>query len=117
MRKDIKNGFFSGAVASLCCLGPTLLIMFGIGAVFGITSLCYSQYRPQFFALGLSFLFMATFIYFRNRKINACELNTRKKTEYIAVSIISMLVIYTIFIIFVIPYVQSSILNVNSCSV
>ena len=117
MKTEIKNGLLSGGIASLCCLGPTFLVLLGAAAIFGISALCYQNYRPQFFLLGLFFLSITTFIYFRKRKINACELTSKEKTRYVAISVSFMIVAYALLITYIVPYLQSSVLNVNSCLV
>ena len=117
MKREILTGSTGGVIGALCCLGPTILILVGVGAFFGITALCYESYRPQFFALGLLFLFTATFIYFKNKKINVCYVTSKGKIKYWAISIVSMIATYAIVIIYIVPYLQTSILGVNSCSV
>src|SRR3989338_6829024 len=115
MKTETKNGLLSGGIASLCCLGPTILVLLGAAAIFGITALCYENYRSQFFLLGLLFLSITTFIYFRKKKINACELTSKEKTRYVAISVSFMVITYAILITYIVPYLQSSILKVNSC--
>jgi len=51
----------------------------------------------------------------RKKKINACELTSKEKTRYVAISVSFMIVIYAALIIYVVPYLQSSVLKVNSC--
>ncbi len=115
MKTEIKNGLFSGGIASLCCLGPTILVLLGVAAIFGISALCYENYRPQFFLLGLFFLSITTFIYFRKKKIGTCDITSKEKTRYIAISVSFMVITYAILITYVVPYLQSSVLKVNSC--
>ncbi len=116
MKKEIFTGTFGGLIGSLCCLGPTILIIAGLGAFFGINGACYTQYRPQFFALGLGFLATATFVYFRRKNSGVCEITPKGKIKFILIAIFSMLVTYTILIIFVIPKLQGAFLP-NSCSI
>lgn len=113
--KGISNGLIGGAVASLCCLGPTIITIFGIGALLGISGVCYAQYRLQFLLAGLFFIGIGTFLYFKKGK-NKCELQTKRKTAYVGVSLISMSVTYTLIIYFLVPFLQSSI-NSGFCSI
>ena len=39
IKKSIFSGFLGGVMASMCCLGPTLLVLVGLGALFGISGL------------------------------------------------------------------------------
>ena len=67
--KGVLTGTGSGIIGALCCLGPTTLIIVGIGAFFGITGACFRQFRPEFLLLGFTFLIMATLIYFRKQSL------------------------------------------------
>ena len=58
-------------VASLCCLSPVILILFGIGTVGFASSLgdvLYGQYKWYFRAAGLIVMAIAFIIYFRRTK-------------------------------------------------
>jgi len=113
--KGVVTGGAGGVIGALCCLGPTILIIIGIGAFFGINGACYTQYRPQFLILGLGFLATATFIYFRKKSSGTCEITPKGKIKFTGIAIISMLIVYIILILFVVPHIQAAYLP-NSCS-
>ncbi len=114
--KGVVTGSTGGVIGALCCLGPTILIIIGIGAFFGISGACYTQYRPQFLILGLGFLATATFIYFRKKNSGTCEITPKGKIKFTAISIVSMLAIYLLLITFVIPRLQEAFLP-HACTI
>lgn len=72
IKKGAITGFWSGILASLCCTGPLLIILFGLGSVSFALSL--TQYGPYF--LGLGFLFMIGAIFWHLKKKNkSCGVN------------------------------------------
>jgi len=69
MKKDNKPLFIAvgaGFIASLCCLGPVLLIAFGLSSV--SFALSIGKYSWVFLSLGTFFLVGALFLYYRKKK-------------------------------------------------
>ena len=52
--KSVKVGVIAGLLASLCCIGPIIIIFFGLGSFSFALSL--SQYKPYFLILSIIFL-------------------------------------------------------------
>lgn len=115
--KQLYQGIFRGAVggliASLCCLGPTVLILLGVGGLLGITSFCYPQYRLPFLVVGLFFISLATFFHFKKFKIvKKCDLQnfSKKKSflKFIISSLVSMFLLYAGIIYLLLPQLQAT---------
>lgn len=114
-KRGVLTGALGGILGSLCCLGPTILILLGVGAFFGISGACYTQYRLPFLSLGFLFVALSSFIYFRKKKSGKCEITPKGKIKFVAISVSIMLVTYMIFIVFIIPKIQAAFLH-SSCS-
>jgi len=68
-------------VASLCCLAPVVLVVFGLGTVTLASSLAgtlYGQYKWVFRAAGLALLGISLLLYLRRKK-GICTLDEAKK--------------------------------------
>ena len=68
-------------VASLCCLAPLVLVLFGLATVSFASSLSdvlYGQYRWAFRSVGLVLLAISIVIYFRKQK-GICTIDEAKK--------------------------------------
>lgn len=68
-------------VASLCCLSPVILVVFGIGTVGFASSLAdtlYGDYKWYFRAAGLAAMAVSLVLYFRRTK-NICTLDAAKR--------------------------------------
>lgn len=68
-------------VASLCCLSPVILVVFGLGTVGFASSLAdtlYGDYKWYFRAAGLAAMAVSLILYFRRTK-NICTLDAVKR--------------------------------------
>jgi mercuric ion transport protein len=59
----LKWGLFSALLASLCCIGPLVLILFGIGGA--STALSIGYRKPYFLIFGLLVLAIGFFLIYR----------------------------------------------------
>jgi len=69
MKKDNKPlliGFGAGVIASLCCLGPVLLVAFGLSGV--SFALSIGKYSWFFLSLGTLFLVVGLVFYYKKKK-------------------------------------------------
>ena len=83
--------------ASLCCLTPIILVLFGLGTVSFAASLSdvlYGQYKWVFRGVGLLLLAVALVIYFRKK--NICTLDDVKKNRRKVVNTILIVLIASI---------------------
>lgn len=109
VKEGAKAGFWSGILASLCCVGPLVIVLFGLGSVsFALT---LSQYRLYF--LGFGFMFMSVAIILHLRKINkTCDVNCfsveglKRERKFIASVVLSMGIIYVLALYVIVPSVS-----------
>lgn len=96
--------------ASLCCLSPIILLLFGIGTVSyaaSLTDLLYGQYKWWFRAFGLFLLAISLIIYFRKKKICTIDQVKKRKNEVIntvLVVFISAVVAYVVWLYIIVHY-------------
>lgn len=82
-------------VASLCCLAPVVLVLFGLSTVAFATSLAgilYGQYKWVFRIIGLILLGISIFIYIRNKK-RICTIDEVKKRRNEIINIVTIVLI------------------------
>ncbi|MFQ5825700.1 MAG: mercuric transporter MerT family protein [bacterium] len=109
IKKGVTAGFWSGILASLCCIGPLVIILFGLASVSFALSL--SQYRPYF--LGLGFLFMiGTIVLHLKKKNKTCDINCfsvkglKKERKFIISVVLSMGTIYVLALYVLVPAIS-----------
>ena len=123
LKKSIFHGILiglaGGAIASLCCLGPIILASLGIAAVFGLAGVCLLDLRSLFFSIGLVFVAIAGFLYFRtkNKTCKAsktgkgskiCGLSSKHKLAFVLFAILAMSLIYLALMWVVVPQFLST---------
>ena len=99
-------------VASLCCLSPVILVVFGIGTVSFASSLAdtlYGEYKWYFRVAGLIAMAIALILYFRRTK-NICSLDEAKRRRNeiintIAIALITGIIGYIFFLYVVVHYI------------
>ena len=104
--KGIFMGLGGGLIGTLCCLGPTVLILVGLAGFFGITGACYHNLRIYFLAAGLIFLGISFFIYSSNKKKGICKPTSKKKIYTILIALVFFLVFYWLALYQLVPYLQ-----------
>lgn len=98
-------------IASLCCLSPVILVVFGIGTLGFATSLAdtlYGEYKWVFRIAGLIAMTIALVLYFRRKK-GICTIDEakRRRNEIIntvALTVITCVVGYIFFLYVVVHY-------------
>jgi hypothetical protein len=86
-------------IASLCCLSPIILVVFGIGTVGFASSLAdtlYGDYRWYFRIAGLIAMAIALTFYFRRTK-NVCSIDAMKRKRNEIINTIALTLIVGIF--------------------
>lgn len=58
-RWPLLGGLAAGLAASLCCVGPLVLVMLGLGGAWMANLAALEPYRPIFLGLGVLLLFLA----------------------------------------------------------
>lgn len=90
-------------VASLCCLAPIVVVLFGLGSVSvatALTNVLDGQYRWVFLLAGIIVLGISLFLYFRKHGICTLDQAKRRKTEMtnaILVVVFTTVVSYIVF--------------------
>ncbi len=77
----IKWGVLSALVASLCCVGPLVLILLGVGGA--STALSIGYRKPYFLAIGLAVLGVA---FYRIYRKTCCEEHLTRKQQLLIFS-------------------------------
>lgn len=98
-------------IASLCCLTPIILVLFGISTVTfaaSLTNLLDGQYRWAFVLVGLITLIASLIVYFRKKGICTIDQVKKERNEIINKSLIVLIaaaVGYILFFDFFLGYI------------
>jgi peptide methionine sulfoxide reductase msrA/msrB len=111
LKEILKLSSVPVVIASLCCLSPVILVVFGIGTLGFATSLAdtlYGQYKWLFRIAGLVAMAISLFIYFRRKK-GICTIDEakRRRNEIIntvALTVITGVIGYIFFLYVVVHY-------------
>ena len=91
-----KNlGIFSALFASICCVGPLILVLVGLGSL-GIGAVI-GRYHWLFLGGGVLLIIVAWFSYFKEREscqLNTCEMKSKKATLIILLISATFIVIF-----------------------
>ncbi len=96
--------------ASLCCLSPIILLLFGFGTVSyaaSLSDILYGQYKWLFRGIGLILLTISLIIYFRKKKICTIDQVKKRRNEIINtvfVVLISAILFYIIWLYVIVHY-------------
>ncbi|MFT7184287.1 MAG: TctA family transporter [Oceanicoccus sp.] len=109
--KDLfKVSALPAIFASLCCLSPLVLVLFGLSSVAFASSLAdvlYGDYKWFFRGAGLALLLLSIFVYFRKQK-GICTLDQakRRKREIINTSLLFLIagVLGYVFFLYVVVH-------------
>ncbi len=103
---DRKGIFFISAIAGLigglCCVMPIVLVLFSlatISAAADLGNVLYGNYRWAFRSVGLAFLALALFIYFRRRGICTLDQARRERNRIINTSLVVLIFAVGIYIL------------------
>jgi len=79
MKKEDKHmlyaGGFAGVLGALCCIGPVVIVLFGLGSI--STALSFGTYSWIFTTIALVFFGLAGFFYLRRK--NCCSVKGMKQ--------------------------------------
>lgn len=90
-------------MASMCCLSPLLLVVFGLGTVTfasGLADVFYGQYKWIFRGVGLLLLGISLVLYFRKKGICTLDQAKRQKNKVINTIILSLIAFILGYIVF-----------------
>lgn len=67
-KQALKSGSIPGLIATLCCLGPLILIMMGL--LSASTALSFTVYKGWFLTLSIIMLVGTLWFYIKRREAN-----------------------------------------------
>lgn len=89
-KKLVVAGGLAGVLGALCCIGPVVIVLFGLGSV--STALAVGKYTWLFTTIALLFFGGATFLYLKKKK--CCSANGIKQNwKPIAISFVLLAVL------------------------
>jgi len=97
--------------ASLCCLSPVIIVVFGLGSAAFASSLAdtlYGDYKWIFRMGGLFLLFLSVFYFFRKKGVCTLDQAKRHKNEIlntILITVLAGILGYVFFLYVVVHYV------------
>ena len=98
-------------VAGLCCFSPIVLVLFGLSSVAFASSLAdtfYGQYKWAFRAVGLLFLTVSLWFYFRKKGIctvDEAKRNRNKIINTVIIVLIATIALYIIWLYVIVHYI------------
>lgn len=106
----LKVGILAGVLASLCCVGPLILIALGLGTASSVLSIGYR--KPYFLAGAFLFFIVAIIFYVRKKNKAVCEdcgdgtPNGKKKSLVIQIvlAFCAMVLLYLFLTFVLVPY-------------
>ncbi len=112
LKELLKITGIPAVIASLCCLSPLILVLFGLSSVSFASSLAdtlYGEYKWVFRAAGLLLLTAALIFYFRRSK-GICTIDEAKKRrqEIVNIVIITLftgVLLYILFLYGIVHYI------------
>lgn len=104
----LKFGIIGAFLASLCCLGPLILIALGIGTASSVLSIGYN--KPYFLAGALLFFVVAAWSYFRKKQKVVCDcgdgsgnLDNKKIAVQVIIALCAMIALYLLLTFVLVP--------------
>lgn len=104
-----KIGVLAAFLASLCCIGPLILIALGVGTASSVLSIGYN--KPYFLIGALLFFIAAAVFYIRKKNKAACDcvdgtqkFDKQKIAVQITIALCVMVVLYLILTFAIVPY-------------
>ncbi len=104
----LKIGIIGAFLASLCCLGPLILIALGVGTAGSILSIGYN--KPYFLVGALLFFVIAGWFYFRKKQKAVCncgdgsgKLDNKKIAVQVVIALCVMIALYLLFTFVLVP--------------
>ena len=98
IKEVAKSGTSPGLIATLCCLGPLLLIMMGL--ISSSTALSFTEYKKWFLILSVILFIGTTWFYLKKRKqiiCNGCQTKNQERQRVVTFVIFSAMVALVIF--------------------
>ena len=107
-KETIGVGITGAVIASLCCIGPLVLVALGLAAV--STALSIGTGSPYFLAIGLIFFAVSLFLIIKYRRKIICKGCTTIKQERkriittILIAFIFFAALYILLVYIIVPW-------------
>ena len=104
IKKGLSIGASGALIASLCCIPPLIIVLFGLGSV--SFALSFTKYKYFFVTLSIIFIILAIFLNIR-KKGKTCAIDPKeikRKKFFIIITIITMVTFYIIMQYFILPF-------------
>ncbi len=75
-RWGLIGAIISAVIASVCCVGPFVLLLLGIGGAWAGSLTAFEPYRPVFVVIALGFLAYAFYKVYAKPKAEACDIES-----------------------------------------
>lgn len=113
-KKAIGIGFKAGIIASLCCIIPLILIIFGLTST--SVALKFVQYKPYFIGLSIVFLAGSLWYFFRKGVCSACAPNENKisKKWFVGTAIGFHLLTFAVLLYLLMPAISPFLYGLSS---
>jgi MerT mercuric transport protein. len=105
----LKIGVVAAFLASLCCLGPLILIALGIGTASSVLSVGYN--KPYFLAGALIFFIVTSWFYFKKKQKVVCDcgdgsgkLDNKKVMIQVVIAFCVMITLYLLLTFVLVPF-------------
>lgn len=106
--RGLGIGILSGFTAALCCIGPAIIVLLGLGPLLGITGACFVRYRLTFVVAGVLVFILGIYLTL-NRKEGTCNVKSvNRNKKMIILSLLVMVVVYLFLMFQVLPYLQQN---------
>lgn len=104
----LKIGIIGAFLASLCCLGPLILIALGVGTAGSVFSISYN--KPYFLMGALLFFVIVSWLYFRKKQKAVCDcgdgsgkLDDKKMVMQVIIALCAMIALYLLLTFVLVP--------------
>lgn len=104
IKKSLGIGAGGALIASLCCVTPLIIVLFGLGSI--SFALGFTKYRSIFLISGFLFIGLAVFLNVK-KKGKTCSIDPdaiKKKKKFIVLVAIAMIVFYVVIQYIILPY-------------
>ncbi len=95
LKDALKLSVIPAVIASLCCLSPVILVLFGLSTASFAASLAdvlYGQYAWAFRVTGLALLAASLVVYFRQRGICSIDEAKKRRNEIINIVLLALII-------------------------
>jgi len=110
LKEILKITWAPVVAASLCCLSPVILVLFGLGTVsFGssLADTLYGDNKWIFRGVGLALLALSLFLYYRKKGVCTLDQAKKRKNEIIntiLITLIGAVIGYIVFLYVIVHF-------------